>query len=173
MLKIRLARGGAKKRPYYSIVVADSHSPRDGRFIEKVGAFNPLLQKDNPARVTLKVERIQDWLAKGAQPTDRVARFLSAEGLAQWSHGNNPKKGEPGTTAKERAESRAQREADLAAAAAEAAARPAPVEEPVAEEAPVTEEAVTPEIAVEETPVEAAAEEAPAEAAAEAGEEKA
>ena len=72
-LKIRLARGGAKKRPYYSIVVADSHSPRDGRFIEKVGTYNPLLPKDSPKRVTLEAERIQALAGKGAQPTDRVA----------------------------------------------------------------------------------------------------
>ncbi|MCA6263160.1 30S ribosomal protein S16, partial [Phenylobacterium sp.] len=90
MLRIRLARGGAKKRPFYSIVVADSHSPRDGRFIEKVGAYNPLLKKDDPARVTLKVERIREWVAKGAQPSDRVARFLAAEGLVAWQAGNNP-----------------------------------------------------------------------------------
>jgi small subunit ribosomal protein S16 len=122
MLKIRLARGGAKKRPYYSIVVADSHSPRDGRFIEKVGTYNPLLKKDDPTRVTLKVERLQDWISKGAQPTDRVARFLAKEGLAKWEHGNNPTKGKPGKKAEERAEERAKREADLAAAAAEAAA---------------------------------------------------
>src|SRR3954464_2797303 len=91
MLKIRLARGGAKKRPYYSIVVADSHSPRDGRFIEKVGTYNPLLKKDDPAQVTLKVEQIEGWLKKGAQPSDRVARFLSQQGLAKWEHGTNPK----------------------------------------------------------------------------------
>ena len=103
MLKIRLARGGAKKRPYYSIVVADSHSPRDGRFIEKVGAYNPLLKKDDPNRVTLKVERIQEWIGKGAQPTDRVARFLSQQGLAKWEAGNNPNKGKPGKKAEERA----------------------------------------------------------------------
>jgi len=156
MLKIRLARGGAKKRPYYSIVVADSHSPRDGRFIEKVGAYNPLLKKDDPNRVTLKVERIQEWLKKGAQPTDRVARELSKQGLAQWQASSNPKKGEPGQKAKERLEERAQREADRAAAAAEAAA--APAEEPAAEEA------------VAEAPVEAAAE-APAEEAPAAAEE--
>ncbi|MDB5437647.1 MAG: ribosomal protein, partial [Caulobacteraceae bacterium] len=77
MLKIRLARGGTKKRPFYSIVVADSHSARDGRFIEKVGTYNPQLAKDNVARVTLKLESIQDWIKKGAQPTDRVARFLA------------------------------------------------------------------------------------------------
>ena len=176
MLKIRLARGGAKKRPYYSIVVADSHSPRDGRFIEKVGAYNPLLKKDDPNRVTLKVERIQEWLKKGAQPTDRVARELAKQGLAQWQASNNPKKGEPGTKAKERAEERAQREADRAAAAAEAAAAPPPVEEPVAEEAPVEAAAEAPVEAVAETPVEAAAEAPAAEeapAAATAGEEQA
>jgi small subunit ribosomal protein S16 len=141
MLKIRLARGGAKKRPYYSIVVADSHSARDGRFIEKVGTFNPLLAKDHPERFTLKIERIEDWLKKGAQPTDRVARFLSTQGLAKWEAGNNPQKGAPGKKAQERAAERAQREADraeaLAAAQAQAAEAPAvveaPAEEPVAE----------------------------------------
>jgi small subunit ribosomal protein S16 len=141
MLKIRLTRGGTKKRPFYSIVVADSHAPRDGRFIEKVGTYNPLLKKEDPARVVLKTESIQEWLKKGAQPTDRVARFLSLQGLAQWEHGNNPKKGEPGKKSKERAEERAQREADRVAAAAEAAARPAPEPEPVVEEAPAEEAA--------------------------------
>jgi small subunit ribosomal protein S16 len=148
MLKIRLARGGAKKRPYYSIVVADSHSPRDGRFIEKVGAYNPLLAKDHPERVVLKVERIQEWISKGAQPTDRVARFLSQQGLAKWEAGNNPNKGKPGRKATERAEERAQREADRAAAAAEAAAAPAeeaPAAEAPAEEAPAAEAAETTE----------------------------
>ena len=137
MLKIRLSRGGAKKRPYYSIVVADSRAPRDGRFIEKVGAYNPLLKKDDPNRVVLKVERIEEWVKKGAQPTDRVARFLSQQGLVKWEHGNNPQKAEPGRKAKERAEERAQREADRAAAEAEAAAQPAPEPEP---EAPAAEE---------------------------------
>ncbi|MGC1304041.1 MAG: 30S ribosomal protein S16, partial [Caulobacteraceae bacterium] len=112
MLKIRLARGGAKKRPYYSIVIADSHSARDGRFIEKVGTFNPLLAKDHPERFTLKLERVQEWLSKGAQPTDRVARFLSTQGLVKWEHGNNPQKAKPGKKAEERAAERAQREAD-------------------------------------------------------------
>jgi small subunit ribosomal protein S16 len=148
MLKIRLTRGGAKKRPYYYLVVADSRSPRDGRFIEKVGAYNPMLPKDGPnPRVTLKTERIAEWLKKGAQPTDRVARFLAAEGLMQWTHGNNPNKGQPGKKATERAAERAQREQDRieaeAAARAEAeaaAAAPAPAaEEPAAEEAPAAE----------------------------------
>ena len=142
MLKIRLARGGAKKRPYYQIVVADSHSPRDGRFIEKVGTHNPLLAKDNPERVTLKVERIQEWLKKGAQPTDRVARFLSQAGLVEWSHGNNPNKGKPGKKAEERITERAKRETDRAAAAAEAAANPPPP--PAPEPAPVVEAAPEP-----------------------------
>lgn len=157
MLKIRLARGGAKKRPYYSIVVADSHSPRDGRFIEKVGTYNPLLKKDDAARVTLKVESIQEWLKKGAQPTDRVARFLAAQGLTTWEHGNNPNKAKPGKKAQERLAERAQREEEraaaeaqakedakaaaeaAAAAAAEAAAAPAPEPEAAAEEAPAAE----------------------------------
>ena len=154
MLKIRLARGGAKKRPYYHIVIADSHSPRDGRFIEKVGAYNPMLKKDDPTRVTLKVERIEEWLKKGAQPTDRVARFLSTAGLVKWQAGNNPQKAEPGRKAKERAEERAQREADRAAAAAEAAAAPAPEPEPEAapaEEAPAAEAPAAEEAAPEQT----------------------
>ena len=145
MLKIRLARGGAKKRPYYHIVIADSHSPRDGRFIEKVGAYNPLLPK-TAQRVTLKSERIAEWLKKGAQPTERVARFLSQEGLVKWEHGNNPQKAQPGKKAQERSAERAQREQERieaeAAARAEAeaaAAAPAVVEEAPAEEAPAEE----------------------------------
>jgi len=166
MLKIRLARGGAKKRPYYSIVVADSHSPRDGRFIEKVGAYDPLKKKDDPSRVTLKVERIQEWIKKGAQPTDRVARELSKQGLVKWEHGNNPQKGQPGDKAKERTEARAQREADRAAALEEAKNAPPPAEEPAAEAAPAeaaAEEAPAAEAAAEEAPAaEAAADDAPA-----------
>jgi small subunit ribosomal protein S16 len=168
MLKIRLARGGTKKRPYYSVVVADSHSPRDGRFIEKVGTYNPLLKKDDPNRVVLKVERIQEWMAKGAQPTDRVARELGKVGVVKWTAGNNPTKGQPGRKANERAEEKAQKEADRAAAAAELAANPPPpvVEEPVAEEAPaVVEEAVAEAAPAEEAPAEAAAEPVAAEEA--------
>jgi small subunit ribosomal protein S16 len=185
MLRIRLARGGAKKRPYYSIVVADSHSPRDGRFIEKVGTYNPLLKKDDPTRVTLKVERIREWITKGAQPSDRVARFLANEGLVTWQAGSNLKKGEPGRKAKERAGEKAQKAADLAAAAEAAAAVPPPAPEPEApvEAAPVAEapaeeavaEAAPAEVAVEapvEAPVEVAAE-APVEVAAEAPAEEA
>jgi small subunit ribosomal protein S16 len=159
MLKIRLARGGAKKRPYYSIVVADSHAPRDGKFIEKVGAYNPLLAKDRTDRVTLKVERIQDWLSKGAQPTDRVARFLAAEGLVKWEHGNNPERGAPGKKSTERAAERAQRDTDraaaLEAARAEAAANP-PAPEPEPEPA-AEPEAATELDAADVTPAEAEA----------------
>jgi small subunit ribosomal protein S16 len=181
MLKIRLARGGAKKRPYYSIVIADSHSARDGRFIEKVGSYNPLLKKDDPNRIVVKQERIQEWMGKGAQPTDRVARELSKLGITQWTPGSNPKKGEPGKKAQERAAERAQREADRAAAEAEAAANPpapepeAPAEEaPAAEAAPAEAEAAPAEAEAapaEEAPAaEAAAEEAPAAEAAPAEE---
>ena len=117
-LKIRLARGGTKKRPYYRIVVADARSPRDGRFIEKVGTYNPLLPKD-AERVTLVTERVQHWLSVGAQPTDRVARFLDAAGLAKREPRNNPQKAEPGKKAQERAAEKAKKVAAAAEAAAE------------------------------------------------------
>ena len=121
-LKIRLARGGAKKRPYYNIVIADVRSPRDGRFIEKVGSYNPLLAKTDEKRVQYNEERIQYWLSKGAKPTDRVARFLSVNGHYTWKAGNNPKKAEPGQKAKERAAEPAEKEAAANAPAEEAAA---------------------------------------------------
>ncbi len=121
-LRIRLARAGAKKKPFYAIVVADIRAPRDGRFIEKLGTFNPLLKKDDPKRVQYKEERMKHWLSVGAQPTDRVARFLSTNGLAQWKAGNNPQKAEPKTKAKERAAARAEKAAAAAAAPAEAPA---------------------------------------------------
>ena len=152
---IRLARGGAKKRPYYRIVVADSRKSRDGRFIERVGSYNPLLAKDDPERVKLDKERIEHWISVGAKPTDRVLRFLDAEGIAKRDERSNPKKGEPGQKAKDRAEERAEKEA--AAKEAEEEAKNAPAEE---------------EAATEEAPAEeAAAEEAPAEEAAAEGEE--
>src|SRR5688500_1293295 len=113
-LAIRLARGGAKKRPYYRIVVADSRAPRDGRFIEKLGTYNPLLAKDSPERVKLDAERISHWLSVGAQPSDRVLRFLDAAGIKERPARNNPNKGVPGEKAKERAEERAAREAEAA-----------------------------------------------------------
>ncbi len=117
-LKIRLARAGTKKRPFYHIVIADARSPRDGRFIEKIGTFNPLLAKDAENRVVLNTERAQHWVGVGAQPTDRVLRFLDAAGVAKREARNNPNKGEPGTKAKERAEEKAAK----AAAAAEGSA---------------------------------------------------
>ena len=164
MLKIRLARGGAKKRPYYSIVVADSHSARDGRFIEKVGTYNPLLAKDHADRLRVKSERVTEWLGKGAQPTDRVARLLSAEGLTKWENSSNPNKGKPGKKAEERTEERAKREADRAAAIEEARNAPPVVEEPAAEE-PVAEEVAAEAPVAEEPAAEVAAEEPAAEAA--------
>lgn len=120
-LKIRLARAGSKKRPYYHIVVADVRSPRDGRFIEKVGAWNPMLPKDGE-RVQLVTERIQHWISQGAQPTDRVLRFLNDAGLAKRDTRNNPKKGEPGKKAVERIAMAKQAAEEAAAKAAEAAA---------------------------------------------------
>jgi small subunit ribosomal protein S16 len=118
-LSIRLARGGAKKRPYYRIVVADSRAPRDGRFIEKIGTYNPLLPKDAAERITLDADRAKHWLGVGAQPTDRVARFLDAAGLRARAARNNPEKAQPGQKAKERAEERAAKAAAIAEAAAE------------------------------------------------------
>jgi small subunit ribosomal protein S16 len=106
-LKIRLARGGAKKRPYYSIVVADSRSPRDGKFIEKIGTYNPVLKSDDPNRIQLKTERVQEWLQKGAQPTDRVLRFLDQAGLAKREARNNPDRAVPGKKMTERAAAKA------------------------------------------------------------------
>jgi small subunit ribosomal protein S16 len=107
-LKIRLARGGAKKKPYYQIVVSDSRSPRDGKFIERVGSYNPVLKSEDPNRIILKTERVQEWLAKGAQPTDRVARFLDQAGLKPRAARNNPNKAKPGTKMTERAAAKAE-----------------------------------------------------------------
>src|SRR5437899_7695415 len=115
---IRLSRAGSKKRPYYRIVVADSRNARDGRFIEKVGTYNPLLAKDSPERVKLDTDRISHWLAVGAQPSDRVLRFLDAAGIRERAPRNNPQKAEPGEKAKERVEQRAAKEAEAAEAAA-------------------------------------------------------
>src|SRR5262249_15110112 len=102
-LKIRLARGGSKHRPYYRIVIADSRSPRDGKFIHRVGSYNPLLGKTDDKRLVLDIEKTKEWLRKGATPTDRVARFLSGVGLVKWEHGNNPERAVPGEKAKARA----------------------------------------------------------------------
>lgn len=130
-LKIRLARGGSKKRPHYAIVAADSRMPRDGRFIEKLGTYNPLLNKDDENRVNMNVERVMELIGQGAQPTDRVARFLEAAGAMEKKTRNNPNKAKPGEKAVERAEEKAEK----AKAAAEAAAAPAeaPAEEAAAE----------------------------------------
>ena len=177
---IRLSRGGAKKRPYYRIVVSDARSPRDGKYLEQIGTYNPLLAKDSPERVKLNEDRARHWLSVGAKPSDRVLRFLDAAGILERAARNNPKKGEPGDNAKERAEEKAAKlaEAEEAAKAAEEeakAAAEAPAEEAPAEEAPAevapAEEAPAEEAAAEEAPAaEAPAEEAPADAA---GEEKA
>jgi small subunit ribosomal protein S16 len=153
-VSIRLSRGGSKKRPYYRIVVADARSPRDGNFIEKIGTYNPLLAKDDEKRVTLNAERAKHWLSVGAQPTDRVHRFLDKAGVLERTARNNPNKGKPGEKALERIEENEKKaaaavEAEAAAkvaaaeaaeaekaAAAEAAAAPAPEPEVVAEAAP-------------------------------------
>ncbi|QQR36675.1 30S ribosomal protein S16 [Devosia oryziradicis] len=126
-LKLRLARAGTKKRPFYHIVVADARSPRDGRFIEKLGTFNPLLAKDAENRVVLDTERAKHWVSVGAQPTDRVLRFLDAAGLVKRDARNNPNKAKPGEKATQRAEDRA------AKAAAIEEAKNAPKEEAAAE----------------------------------------
>jgi small subunit ribosomal protein S16 len=137
---IRLARGGSKKRPYYKIVVADARSPRDGRFIERIGSYNPLLSKENPERVKLDLDRAKHWVSVGAQPTDRVARFLDAAGVKERTARNNPNKAKPGEKATERAEEKAAKiaEAEEAKKAAEAAAAEAAAA-PAAEEAPAEE----------------------------------
>ncbi len=141
-LKIRLARGGSKKRPFYRVVVADSRAPRDGRFIERIGTYDPRQPKDSEERVKIDALKAAEWVKKGAKPTDRVARFLSQITLEDadapiyaWEHGNNPQKGEPGAKAKERAEEQAEKARAAAEAEAEAAAADAPEEEAPAEAA--------------------------------------
>ncbi len=156
-LKIRLARGGSKKRPVYRIVVADARSPRDGRFIEKLGTYNPLLPSDSGSRFVVDLEAAAAWIKKGAQPTDRVARFLAAQGVGTWTQGNNPNKGKPGQKAQEREAEKAQAAADAAEAAEQAKAdAEAAAAEPAVEEA-------APEVVAEEVAVEAPAEEVAAE----------
>ena len=145
-MKIRLARGGSKKRPFYRIVAADSRMPRDGRYIERLGTYNPLLPKDSEERVKMDMERVQHWLDHGAQPTDRIARMLEAAGVREKTERNNPQKAEPGEKAQARAAEKAEKEAAAAEAAAapaeeEAPAEEAPVEEAASEEAPAEEEA--------------------------------
>jgi small subunit ribosomal protein S16 len=172
---IRLSRGGSKKRPYYKIVVADERSARDGKFIERIGSYNPLLAKDDANRVVLDSDRAKHWLSVGAQPTDRVARFLDAAGVRERAARSNPNKGKPGEKAVERKEEQEKRVADAAEAAAAAAAAPAPepelVEEVVAAEEASAEQVVAEEAVAEEAPAEQAqaeevvAEEAPVEQA--------
>lgn len=131
-VSIRLSRGGSKKRPYYRIVVADARNPRDGKFIEKIGNYNPLLAKDAENRVVLDADRAKYWLSNGAQPTDRVARFLDQAGVRERAARSNPNKGKPGEKATERAEERAEKlkaQEEAAAAAAAAPAEEAPAEE--------------------------------------------
>ncbi len=139
-ISIRLSRGGSKKRPYYRIVVADARSPRDGRFIEKIGNYNPLLAKDNEQRVQLDADRAKHWLSVGAQPTDRVARFLDTAGVLERTARNNPNKGKPGEKATERAEERAEK---VKAQEEAAAAANAPAE--TGAEAPADADAATAE----------------------------
>jgi small subunit ribosomal protein S16 len=192
-ISLRLSRGGAKKRPYYRIVAADSRSPRDGKYLEQIGTYNPLLAKDDPARVKLDEDRARHWLGVGAQPSDRVARFLDAAGIKERAARLNPKKGEPGENAKARAEEKVAKLAEAEEAAKAAAEAPAEEEvvettaadqpaeggeatveealeeqaaETPAEEAPVAEEAAAEEAQAEEAPAEeVAAEEAPVEEA--------
>ncbi len=173
-VSLRLSRGGSKKRPYYKIVIANSRAPRDGKFLEQVGTYNPLLAKDDENRVRLIEDRVRYWIGVGAQPTDRVARLLDKAGIKERAATVNPNKGEPGKKAKDRAEEKADkaREAEEAAAAAAAAPVVEEVAEEVAPEAPAAEEAAAEAPAAEEAAPaeEAAAEEAPA---AEATEEQA
>ena len=134
-LKIRLSRGGSKKRPFYRVVVADCRMPRDGRYIEKVGTYNPLLAKDDEQRLVLVEDRIKHWISKGAKPTDRVLRFLAELGIMERRARNNPNKAKPGSKALERIEEKKQKEEDAKAAAEEAKNAPAeaPAEEAAAE----------------------------------------
>ncbi|WP_213979897.1 30S ribosomal protein S16 [Sphingomonas sp. dw_22] len=167
-ISMRLSRGGSKKRPYYRIVIADARSPRDGKFIEKIGTYNPLLAKDDEKRIVLDGDRAKHWLSVGAQPTDRVARFLDAAGVKERAARSNPNKGKPGEKATERAEERAEKLKAAEEAAAEAAAAPAPeapaadsneeAEAVIAAEVEAATEAPTPEA---EQVAEAVSEETP------------
>ncbi len=171
---MRMARGGSKKRPYYKIVIADVRAPRDGKFIERIGSYNPLLAKDDEKRVVLDVDRAKHWLSVGAKPSDRVARFLDAAGLMKREARNNPNKAKPGEKATERLEEKAEKAAAAEEAAKEAAAAPAeeaPAEEAAAE-TPAEETPAAEEAAAEAPAEEAKAEEAPAEEAPAAEEAK-
>jgi small subunit ribosomal protein S16 len=150
-LRIRLSRAGAKKRPFYRIVVADSRSPRDGRYIEKIGTYNPLLPRDSADRITLDADRAKHWLSHGALPTDRVLRFFDAAGLMKREARNNPQKGQPGKKRQEREEAKKAAEEEKAKAAAEAEKAAAEADKSAAEA-----EADTAAVAEEEASVEAA-----------------
>ena len=172
-LKIRLSRGGSKKRPFYRIVVADVNAPRDGRFIEKLGTYNPLLPKDSADRVSIDMDRARHWLSVGAKPTDRVLRFLDAAGVEKREARNNPNKAKPGKKRLEReaaeaeAAAKAKEAAEAEAAAAKQAAEEAaaaPAEEAPVEEAPVEEVVAAPVEEVAAAPAEEVAT-APAEEA--------
>ncbi len=165
---MRLSRGGSKKRPYYRIVIADIRSPRDGKFIERIGSYNPLLAKDDEKRVVLDLDRAKHWLSVGAKPSDRVSRFLDAAGLMKREARNNPNKAKPGEKATERAEEKAEKAAAAVEAEKEAAAAPAEeapaeeaVEAPAAETAPA--EDTKEDTPAEETSAEETKENAPAE----------
>ncbi len=159
-VKIRLARGGAKKRPYYRIVVADERAPRDGRYIERIGSYNPMLPKGDENRVQLVTDRVKYWLGEGAQPTRRVEMFLADAGIADKKTHNNPQKAEQSEKTKMRLEEKAEKKKAAEEAAKEAAA--APAEEAPAEDAAPAEEA-TAEAPADEAKAEEAAAEAPAE----------
>lgn len=154
-LSIRLSRGGSKKRPYYRIVVADARSPRDGKYLEKIGTYNPLLAKDNEQRIQLDADRAKHWLGVGAQPTDRVARFLDVAGVQERTARNNPNKGKPGEKGTERAEARAEKVKAAEEAAAEAQKVVATEAEAPAEEAPEVEATAEEAPAAEQEPAEA------------------
>ena len=166
-VSIRLSRGGAKKRPYYRIVVADSRASRDGKFLEQIGIYNPLLPKDSDERVKLNEDRARYWVGVGAQPTDRVARFLDAAGVKERAARNNPNKAEPGEKAKERAEEKATKAADAeearktaeeeAKAAAAAPAEDTPAEDASAEDASASDDAAAAATPAEDAPAEGAA----------------
>ncbi|CAI8221410.1 MAG: 30S ribosomal protein S16 [SAR116 cluster bacterium] len=175
-LKIRLARGGAKKRPFYRIVVAEASAPRDGRYVERVGTYNPMVPRDHDQRLVLKNERITYWLGQGAQPTERVQKMLASAGLTEAPViREQPKKSAPGKKRAEREAAAAEAAAEAEAAAAEAPADEAPAEEAAADEAPAdgapAEEATADEAPADAAPAdaapaeEAAADEAPAEEA--------
>jgi small subunit ribosomal protein S16 len=152
-VSLRLSRGGSKKRPYYKIVVANSRAPRDGKYLEQVGTYNPLLAKDDANRVRLVEDRVNYWLGVGAQPTDRVARMLDKAGIKERAATTNPQKGEPGAKAKERAEEKAEKAREAEEAAAAAAAAPA-----VEEAAPEAANEATPDSDAGDTPAETAGE---------------